>query len=110
MTRSLIKFLTIKAVPSLLHVILNLGKHLFSHYVCSVDNGYKQLTYDAPDVVPDGDRVGGGLRPVKVVVEVIGQPEEERVVHQLQTEVGKRILKQNDSPLSRIMGTIWCFF
>ena len=66
----------------------------------------QQLTYDASDVIPDGDRVGRGLGPVKVVVEVVGQPEEERVVHQLQAEVGKRILKQNDSQLSRIMETI----
>ena len=54
-----------------------------------------KLTYDAADIVPDGDVIRSGLGPVVGRREVERQPEEEGIVDKLETRVRQRILEAN---------------
>lgn len=59
--------------------------------------GVGSFTYDAAHVVPDRDIIGHRLLPSVLIVEVVGQPEKEGVVHKLQAGIGQSILKNRGS-------------
>ena len=54
-----------------------------------------KLTYNAADIVPDGDLIRSSLGPVIGRREVERQPEEEGIVDKLETRVRQGILEPN---------------
>lgn len=50
-------------------------------------------TYDAADIVPNGQLVSFRFLPPEVVTQIKGQPEEEGVIHELQAGVGQGVLQ-----------------
>ena len=70
-----------------IQIIYHNVKELTSYH-CDV------LTNNTSDIIPYRYLISGWLTPTKRCMKIIGQPKEERIVHQLQAEIGQSILKQ----------------
>lgn len=73
----------------------------------SPEGGAHARTYNASDVVPNGQLVGFGFLPPEVVTQIKGQPEEEGVIHQLQAGIGQGVLQENHSCHHAAHSTAW---